>query len=488
MHTRRVFGGAAALTLAAYFLLLAGDGLTVGFSHDDLMNMYGAARLTVWEEVRDTVLFFRYSDVYRPAGALFYRALFDQFGFHPLAFRVGSFVLLGLNLALGYAVARTLSGSAEVGLLTALLFAFHGEMAPLYLSTGFIYDILCLAFYCGALLVYVRAREGGRVPSWGAMAVWTVLYVLCLNSKEMAVTLPVMIGLWEWLTQEAGKRSWRVAAWGAMLTAAFIVGRLWLPDSILKNPEYSPRLSAWVYLDRAEHFLWFVVYRAKWFTGWHAAVFGVFVCAVAVLWRNAAVRWAALWMAVSVLPIAFINQRSLAAAYIPFLALAFFLAQVVWAGAAQVVGAVAGKRAPFAVVFACLLSLMFHVHRKHSPMPVHVERGEHVHIMKVAGQLDAWRQELRCAESILFVEDPFPRFEWNSFFLVSLLAMDPAVKTPACEGETPSYTAPDRVRIPKRLRERYQPGDVVRFDLALTYEDGEMQERGGESLEWRWAE
>jgi hypothetical protein len=108
--------------------------------------------------------------------------------------------------------------------------------------------------------------------------------------------------------------------------------------------------------------------------------------------------------------------------------------------------------------------------------------------MDVARQLAERRHELRCAQSILFVENPFALFEWNSFFLVSLLAMDPTVKTPPCDGETPSYTAPDRVRIPKRLRERYHEGDVVKFDLVLTYEDGQIKEWRNESREWRWAE
>ncbi|MEP7367598.1 MAG: glycosyltransferase family 39 protein [Acidobacteriota bacterium] len=478
MYTRRVFGGVAALSLAAYFLLLAGQGLTIGFTHDDLMNMYRAEELSTWGHLRATVLFFTFSEVYLPVGSLFYRVLFSEFGFHPLAYRVACYALMALNGWLAYLLARRLSGSYEVGLLTVLLFAFHGQLSPLYTNTGFIYDILCLTFYCAAMLVYVRAREGGRAAGWRAIAVWTVLFILCLNSKEMAVTLPVMIGLWEWL--QPGPRDWRVAVWGCALTAVFIVGRIWLPGDMSANPQYATDLRAKVYLDHAEHFLWFVVYRAKWFTGWHAVAFVMFVCTAVIAWRDASLRWAAMWIPISVLPVAFIMQRSLAAAYLPYLALAFFLAQAVWK--------LTGNRAPFAAVFVCLLALLFHVHKKHSPMPVHLERGEHVETMEVARQLGAWRQELRCAKNILFVENPFPQFEWNSFFLASLLAMDPTVKTPACEGETPSYTEPDRVRIPKRLRERYQPGDVVPFALVLTYENGEIRECGGESREWRWAE
>jgi dolichyl-phosphate-mannose-protein mannosyltransferase len=478
MHTQRVLGGAAALCLAIYFFTLAGQGLTIGFSYDDLMNMYRAQALSTWGHFRDTVLFFKYSEVYRPLGSLFYRVLFHEFGFHPQAYRVACYALMMLNGALAYLLARRLSASREVAWLTVLLFAFHGQLAPLYTNTGFIYDILCLTFYGAAFLVYLRASEGGRRPGWRAVALWMVLFVLCLNSKEISVTLPVMIGLWE--RMKPGPKDWRVTVWGGVLMVAFVVGRIWLPGDLGNNPEYKPDVRASVYVDRVGHFLWFVVYRAKWFTVWHGVAITAAIGAALLWWRDTRLWWAALWIAISVLPVAFISQRSLAAAYLPFLALAYLLGQVIWKAASG--------RAPFAVVFGCLFALLFHVHRKHNPMPVHLERGEHVEIMEVARQLEARRRELRCAKSILFVENPFPQFEWNSFFLVSLLAMDPTAKTAPCEGETPSYVEPDRVRIPKRMRERYQPGDVVAFDLVFTYEGGEIKECGGESREWRWAE
>src|SRR5205085_568762 len=134
------------------------------------------------------------------------------------------FILLA-NIFLTYAVARRLSDSREVGALAALLGCYHSSFAPLYFDTGYIYDVLCYFFYFAALLIYLRTRQSGR-EFWGwPLAATAVLYICALNSKEMAVTLPLVIVIYELLYRKAPRRAARGVLLMAAITLVFIVGR-----------------------------------------------------------------------------------------------------------------------------------------------------------------------------------------------------------------------------------------------------------------------
>ena len=112
--------------VTAYFLWFAWDGLRAGFSFDDLVSIYHAEQLGWLGHAADIAGFFRFSTVFRPAATLFYLVLFEGFGFNALAFRVAFYVVMVMNLWLGYALARKLMGSAESAALGLALFAFHG--------------------------------------------------------------------------------------------------------------------------------------------------------------------------------------------------------------------------------------------------------------------------------------------------------------------------------------------------------------------------
>ena len=254
----------AAAAIAAYFFWFAGAGLRADFTHDDLMNIHRSWRPPAAEHLRDILLFFRFSHSYRPVGSLFYQALFDQFGFNPLPYRVACYLLLLANLWLSYFLLRRLANSREAAAVAVLLYAYHWRFWPLYFNTGTCYDLLCLFFYALALLYDLRARERGVPLGWSQVAIWACLYVLCLNSKEMAVTLPAMIAVHELL--RGRPRCWRVPLVGGALTALFIAGRLAHPDGLAGMEAYRPVFHAEVYADRAYHFLSWALYEPAWLT------------------------------------------------------------------------------------------------------------------------------------------------------------------------------------------------------------------------------
>ena len=168
----RLGGILALLLIAVYFLLLAGQGLSAGFTTDDVENL-----TTYWNQfpaalLKAVVLYS--SPSYRPLGGLFfYRPLFAFAGFHPLPYRLLCFALLLVNLGLLYLAIRSVTASSEIAALTTLIGAFHPRLVDLYWNNGTIYDILCFTFDFGALAYYARApadwphrgsAEDGRVP------------------------------------------------------------------------------------------------------------------------------------------------------------------------------------------------------------------------------------------------------------------------------------------------------------------------------------
>src|ERR1035438_1380801 len=85
---------AAGVALLAWFVYLVRGGLASWFSADDLMNMH-IYWARPWPALLKANLAF-WSTFYRPAGGLFYRPIFDLWGFHPLPFHIAALALLSV--------------------------------------------------------------------------------------------------------------------------------------------------------------------------------------------------------------------------------------------------------------------------------------------------------------------------------------------------------------------------------------------------------
>ena len=321
----------AALAIAVYFFYFTGGGLHTGFSHDDLMNLWRAWQDPLPHILKENLFFFLYPINYRPLGTLFYHVFFDAFGLTPLPYRLCLLALLLANIYLVYAFARRISQSREIGAVTALLHGFHVSFAPIYRNTGTCYDVICGFFYLSALVWYLRIRQQDRllrpVEQIGILA----LLICALDAKEMAVTLPVLMGVYEalyhpppgykprvlisWLVREG-----RVACWGAIIDLAFIIGKVYGTDGIGQiGGRYKPSFTLIAFMHGIRHDMEEV------FIAWDTNVFRERNVAILLLllflfaWRSRLVhfRFALLFWLIGVLPVAFVPSRSIYAVYIP---------------------------------------------------------------------------------------------------------------------------------------------------------------------------
>ena len=137
---------------------------------------------------------------YRPAGALYYLPLYHFFRLDPLPYRIVQISILAALIPIAYHLARVLAHSRSVAFLAVLALCYHPVLANLVFVGAFIYDVLCGFFYLAALAYYVNIREGGASLRPAAIAgIFWLLYVMALNCKEMAVTLPVIVLTYEFL-------------------------------------------------------------------------------------------------------------------------------------------------------------------------------------------------------------------------------------------------------------------------------------------------
>jgi len=186
-----------ALFLVAYFFWFAGGGLWARFTGDDLMNLNFHLTPSFARLLLSNLTY--WTTAYRPMGGILYVAIYRLAGFHSMPFRVVCFGLLLLNLGLLFRVCLRLTGRREVALLATLLVSYHAWMVNLYYSTGTVYELLCFAFYWAAFDYYLGVRQAGKTLRPGQLAVFLALYICALNSKELAVTLPLCVLCYEWI-------------------------------------------------------------------------------------------------------------------------------------------------------------------------------------------------------------------------------------------------------------------------------------------------
>ncbi len=136
--------------------------------------------------------------IYRPVRSALFALLYRLFGDNSVPFHLLNLLLhVGCTL-LVFSVARTLLSRFKVAFLAALIFAVHPAHAEAVTWISSLGDVLSAFLFLLALRLYL-------VPSrWSIGASIGVVFPLALLSKEMAVTLPLVLSallLWSWFQE-----------------------------------------------------------------------------------------------------------------------------------------------------------------------------------------------------------------------------------------------------------------------------------------------
>ncbi|MEX2304025.1 MAG: glycosyltransferase family 39 protein [Bryobacterales bacterium] len=466
----RVYALAAASFIAAYFVYFSIGSLLAEFTHDDLMNCYRAWIAPFPELLTDNLLFFRFTPTYRPFGAVLYKLSFGLFGFELFPLRVLLLLVLAANVFLIYKISRILTGSVEVGLFAALLHAYHMKLAPLLYNTGTLYDIFAFFFYFAAVAFYVSIRRSGKNLHALQGLVFLALYILALDSKELAASLPLTLIAYELLWHPPSlnkpallhcctRQTWLIWVMAAM-TVAFAIGRVFNEDAGISSlGRYGVTVSAGEYLNKTAFYLNEFFY-STWFDATRVGVFAVLLLAAGALSRSRALAFGAVVFFGGILPMAFIDPRALSAVYIPLAGLSIYggvLLGFACNRLRRMFARQAWQIAAFFAVFGLTGLFLIRVH----PHNLHIYAAytaPYSQIRDAREQLQRLHPDFPIGSSVLVVDTPFPQYSpgYNNLFLMRLAYHDESLN----------------VQEKAMLEKNQEPLVPTNYNYLLSYENG----------------
>jgi hypothetical protein len=303
--------------------------------------------------------------------------------------------------------------------LAALAGSFHGNAIDAYHSTAVVYEVLCLGFLLGALLHYVRIRQRGRPLTWRETAVLILLFAGGLDSKEMAVVLPVALLVWELLFGgRPAARTLIPAALCGLLAAVYVATAIFGAESLAAIDTYTPTWTLHQYFRTTRSYAAVLLMQSDMLSQ-NAAValwLGLFAAAVLLKRRDMIFGAAFAWLAF--LPLNFVELRGGYALYIPLAGFG------IWAGG--LIAAAPARRLQPVLFVACAAALF----------TLHYQRSRHLDKFLRHAQEETWnviseyrrlKPVVQPGSRVLIVDGPFGEY-WDMYFIAKLYFRDPSLR------------------------------------------------------------
>jgi len=134
------------------------------------------------------------TNYYRPLMSFGYLLFYQIAGAVPFSFHLANIALNVVVVLLVFSVLRRLSGE-RVGLIAAGLFALHPLHTESVAWVAGVTDLELAVFYLLTFLLYLRLSEPEKGYGWRAAMCGS--FALALLSKEQAMTLPLLVTLFE---------------------------------------------------------------------------------------------------------------------------------------------------------------------------------------------------------------------------------------------------------------------------------------------------
>lgn len=134
---------------------------------------------------------------YRPVATFSYHLLYALFELNPFGYHLGSLLLHILNVILVYSLMNLLQKNKMSSLVAGLLFACHPVLTEAVNCISFNEDLLAAFFYLLAFIFYLKLKPEDKKFKISHYLLSLVFYLLGVLSKEMAITLPAIIFLYD---------------------------------------------------------------------------------------------------------------------------------------------------------------------------------------------------------------------------------------------------------------------------------------------------
>lgn len=174
--------------LVVIILSCYANSLGNGFVFDDYQVVLIDGRPTSFARLLQML-----TSSYRPLRNLSYAIDFGIWGARPLGFHLTNIVIHAANTLLVLFLVRRLTDKLLSAFLAAAIFAIHPIQTDAVTYISGRRDILFSLFYLAAFHSYLSYRGGRSLKYLGA---FLGLWALSLMSKEMAVSLPLVVFVW----------------------------------------------------------------------------------------------------------------------------------------------------------------------------------------------------------------------------------------------------------------------------------------------------
>lgn len=178
----------ASLALVAVVFACYANSLGNGFVFDDEFLVPAYSRAWSFSHFFQTLL-----ESYRPVRNASYALDFLIWGWHPFGFHLTNVLIHSGNTVLVFFLIRRFTVKPATALLAALIFAVHPIQTDSVSYVSGRRDLLFVLFYLAAFHAYLSYRENRTRMSF---ALFLGFWALSLMSKEMAVSLPLVIFIW----------------------------------------------------------------------------------------------------------------------------------------------------------------------------------------------------------------------------------------------------------------------------------------------------
>jgi len=142
---------------------------------------------------------------YRPVASLSYLLIYAIAELNPFYYHLTSLLLHAFNAILVYCLANFILKNSLSAMISGCLFACHPVLSEAVNCIDFNDDLLTGFFYLLALLFYIRIKAEQVKFNIGAYGLSLFFYLLGLLSKEMAITLPAIILLYDLMLRDANR-------------------------------------------------------------------------------------------------------------------------------------------------------------------------------------------------------------------------------------------------------------------------------------------
>ncbi len=417
--------------LLAFFWLFHASVLKSDFGRDELRNLYSYWNPSLGKVLVSEIAF--WNKFVRPMGAIYYLPLYTLFGLNPVPFAVLRTLILLANAVLFYKLAALIGRSWWIAMLATFPIAYHSNLGNLAYDGAFIYDVLCGGFYFAALLYYLHCRRSQESLRPLQLCAFLALYICALDSKEMAVSLPVIVLAYE-LLFERRKAKPGIGLAAAAVTLVFIAGKAFGAGTLTEMEAYRPVFTWARYAEASTRFVNTVFYTTSFTMGRVLALEAALLYIGLRNWGNRKwdPRWLFLliWVVVTPLPIAFLPDRGGGTLYIVAggwaMLVAMSMRAVMRRIAREPVAGLSRSAIMAAGLLACIVAYAHETRRTDQSnlnwyLSIGDETRRAIHQFEVLGVRPPARSR------VAFLDDPFPD-TYHTLFLASLFWKDPSIE------------------------------------------------------------